>query len=90
MWRGASGATSEKPLLDSRLPDGPRVAAVIPPCSLRGVTLAIRKFTAPNFGLPELISVGSITKQAAAVLVKAVLDRHSNEHSVSSITSKPS
>src|SRR5579862_3248019 len=34
-----------KPILDSRLPDGSRVAAVIPPCSLRGVTLTIRKFT---------------------------------------------
>src|SRR5260370_27264739 len=28
-----------KPILDSRLPDGSRVAAVIPPCSLNGVTL---------------------------------------------------
>src|SRR5581483_7697522 len=34
-----------KPILDSRLPDGSRVAAVIPPCSVRGVTLTIRKFS---------------------------------------------
>ena len=33
-----------KPLLDTRLPDGSRVAAAFPPCSLHGVTLTIRKF----------------------------------------------
>ena len=32
-----------KPLLDTRLPDGSRVAAAFPPCSLHGVTLTIRK-----------------------------------------------
>ena len=31
--------SESKPILDSRLPDGSRVAAVIPPCSLAGVTL---------------------------------------------------
>src|SRR5262245_47616393 len=36
--------SESKPILDSRLPDGSRVAAVIPPCSLGGVTLTIRKF----------------------------------------------
>ena len=60
------------PILDSRLPDGSRVAAVIPPWSLAGVTLTIRKFHAPNFGLPELIALGSLTQEAAALLVKAV------------------
>jgi pilus assembly protein CpaF len=39
------------------------------------VTLTIRKFNAPNFGLPELISVGSVTREAADLLVKAVLER---------------
>src|SRR6266480_2519028 len=36
--------SEEQPLLDSRLPDGSRVAAVIPPCSIGGTTLTIRKF----------------------------------------------
>ena len=36
--------SEQKPILDSRLPDGSRVAAVIPPCSIHGVTLTIRKF----------------------------------------------
>ena len=73
--RLGSDISDEKPILDSRLPDGSRVAAVIPPCSLTGVTLTIRKFHAPNFGLPELIASGSLTQEAAALLVKAVLDR---------------
>src|SRR6185437_9711691 len=38
-----------KPILDSRLPDGSRVAAVIPPCSIHGVTLTIRKFSSRQF-----------------------------------------
>ncbi len=36
--------SESKPTLDSRLPDGSRVAAVIPPCSLNGETLTIRKY----------------------------------------------
>ncbi len=59
--RLGSDISDEKPILDSRLPDGSRVAAVIPPCSLTGVTLTIRRFNAPNFGLPELIATGSLT-----------------------------
>ena len=39
--------SESKPILDSRLPDGSRVAAVIPPCSLNGVTLTIRKVQFP-------------------------------------------
>src|SRR5215510_5120862 len=44
-----------KPILDSRLPDGSRVAAVIPPCSLGGVTLTIRKFNSRSFDIEDLI-----------------------------------
>ncbi|MGB2656556.1 MAG: ATPase, T2SS/T4P/T4SS family, partial [Candidatus Acidiferrum sp.] len=43
--------SESKPILDSRLPDGSRVAAVIPPCSLNGVTLTIRKFNSRHFGI---------------------------------------
>ena len=38
--------SEEQPLLDSRLPDGSRVAAALPPVSLGGTTLTIRKFQA--------------------------------------------
>src|SRR5258708_11353046 len=48
--------SESKPILDSRLPDGSRVAAVIPPCSLGGVTLTIRKFNTRHFDMEDLIS----------------------------------
>jgi pilus assembly protein CpaF len=67
--------SEEKPVLDSRLPDGSRVAAVIPPCSLHGVTLTIRKFNATHFGIQDLIRVGTITDELAAILEKAVVSR---------------
>ena len=47
-----------KPILDSRLPDGSRVAVVIPPCSLAGVTLTIRKFNSRHFEMADLIREG--------------------------------
>ena len=67
--------SEEKPILDSRLPDGSRVAAVIPPCSLQGVTLTIRKFNAKQFGIEELIQIGTLTQEVAEVLRTAVVNR---------------
>ena len=67
--------SEEKPILDSRLPDGSRVAAVIPPCSLQGVTLTIRKFNARHFGIKDLIEIGTITEALAETLKSAVADR---------------
>lgn len=67
--------SEEKPVLDSRLPDGSRVAAVIPPCSLHGVTLTIRKFNAKHFGIDDLIRVGTITDELATILQRAVVGR---------------
>src|SRR5438270_13614163 len=67
--------SESKPILDSRLPDGSRVAAVIPPCSLNGVTLTIRKFNARHFGIEDLIKVGTITDKLAAIIERAVVSR---------------
>lgn len=64
-----------KPILDSRLPDGSRVAAVIPPCSLNGVVLTIRKFNARNFGIEDLIRIGTITEELVEMLRTAVVNR---------------
>src|SRR5882724_3554377 len=44
-----------KPILDSRLPDGSRVAAVLPPCSIDGITLTIRKFNTRHFQMENLV-----------------------------------
>jgi pilus assembly protein CpaF len=64
-----------KPILDSRLPDGSRVAAVIPPCSVDGVTLTIRKFTAVQFGVEELVQAGTLERWLANQLEAYVLAR---------------
>lgn len=67
--------SESKPILDSRLPDGSRVAAVIPPCSLGGVTLTIRKFTSRNFSMEDLIRIGSLNRPLANKLEDYVLKR---------------
>jgi len=64
-----------KPILDSRLPDGSRVAAVIPPCSLHGVTLTIRKFHARHFEMQDLIDGGTLDRTLANRLEDYVLGR---------------
>jgi pilus assembly protein CpaF len=64
-----------KPILDSRLPDGSRVAAVIPPCSLRGVTLTIRKFNTRHFEMTDLVRCGTLNQPLANRLEDYVLHR---------------
>jgi len=64
-----------KPILDSRLPDGSRVAAVIPPCSLGGVTLTIRKFNSRHFDMEDVIRAGTLDRQLANKLEDYVLRR---------------
>lgn len=67
--------SESKPILDSRLPDGSRVAAIIPPCSLGGVTLTIRKFNTRHFGMEDLIRVGTLNRALANLLEDYVLQR---------------
>jgi pilus assembly protein CpaF len=64
-----------KPILDSRLPDGSRVAAVIPPCSLSGVTLTIRKFNTRHFEMNDLVRSGALDQPLANRLEDYVLRR---------------
>ena len=67
--------SESKPILDSRLPDGSRVAAVIPPCSLGGVTLTIRKFNTRRFEIEDLIRAGTLDRALANHLEDYVLAR---------------
>lgn len=65
----------EKPLLDSRLPDGSRVAAVFPPCAVNGTVLTIRKFHSKRYTADELVRTGSLTPEILGELGHAVLTR---------------
>src|SRR5258708_37851038 len=73
--RAGTDISEGTPVLDSRLPDGSRVAAVIPPCSLRGVTLTIRKFNTRHFDIQDLIAAGTLDQRLANRLEDYVLSR---------------
>lgn len=60
--------SNEEPRLDARLADGSRIHAVIPPCSLKGTTVAIRKFTQAKISMKDYIKLGAITPDAANFL----------------------
>ncbi len=67
--------SESKPILDSRLPDGSRVAAVMPPCSLSGVTLTIRKFNSRHFDIEDLIASATLDRGLANRLEDYLLQR---------------
>jgi Flp pilus assembly CpaF family ATPase len=56
----------ENPYMDARLPDGSRVAVVLPPCSRKGASLAIRKFSKEKLTVKDLIRFGSMTEEVVA------------------------
>lgn len=56
------------PIVDARLQDGSRVNIVLPPASLSGPTLTIRKFPEKPLLIEDLIQMGSISAEAAEVL----------------------
>jgi pilus assembly protein CpaF len=56
------------PMVDARLPDGSRVNAIIPPLSLGGPTLTIRKFSREPYTINDLISFGTVSARAAQFL----------------------
>lgn len=56
------------PIVDTRLPDGSRVNVVLPPISMKGATVTIRKFSKKPMTIEQLIKYGSITQEIADVL----------------------
>jgi pilus assembly protein CpaF len=56
------------PMVDARLPDGSRVNAIIPPLSLTGPTLTVRKFARDPYTINDLISFGTLSARAAQFL----------------------
>jgi len=56
------------PICDARLPDGSRVNAIVPPLSIDGPALTIRKFKRDKLTLEQLVKFGSITPEGAEVL----------------------
>lgn len=60
--------TNEEPRLDARLPDGSRIAAVIPPCARNGTTVSIRKFTQSKLNFKDYVQMGSLSMDGAQFL----------------------
>ena len=65
------------PYVDARLQDGSRVNAVIPPISLVGPVLTIRKFSKNPISVDQMVQFGSITNEAVQFL-KACVEAHLN------------
>lgn len=59
---------ADNPRLDARLPDGSRIAVVIPPMAACGTTVAIRKFSEEKLTLKDLINFGSLSPEGARFL----------------------
>ena len=60
------------PMVDARLADGSRVNVIVPPLSLDGSILTIRKFATDPFTVNDLIAMGTLTDPVASVLAAAV------------------
>ncbi|MFH1367824.1 MAG: ATPase, T2SS/T4P/T4SS family [Elusimicrobiota bacterium] len=63
------------PIVDARLPDGSRVNAVIPPISLVGPVITIRKFAKKKLTVEDLVNFGALTAEMAEFLKTCVLLR---------------
>ena len=61
------------PMVDARLPDGSRVNAVIPPLSLSGPVVTIRKFSKKRLDFGDLMRLGTLSTETAEFLQRCVL-----------------
>jgi pilus assembly protein CpaF len=61
------------PMLDARLPDGSRINAVLPPLSLSGPILTIRKFGRERYDFEDMIRLGTLTRDAVDLLTACLM-----------------
>lgn len=64
------------PMVDARLPDGSRVNAVIPPISLEGTIVSIRKFRKRPFEMKELVGNDTLTDAMSVFLQSLIKSKH--------------
>jgi pilus assembly protein CpaF len=60
------------PMVDARLPDGSRVNAVLPPLSLSGPLVTIRKFSKRRLDLDDIVRLGTLTPETVDFLERCV------------------
>jgi len=65
----------DSPMVDARLPDGSRVNAIIPPVSIDGPSITIRKFQRGKLAIDQLVEIGSLSKFMAEFIRACVLSR---------------
>lgn len=63
------------PIADTRLSDGSRVNIVLPPASLDGPAVTIRKFAKTPYTMERLVELGALSEEARAYLEKAVIEK---------------
>jgi len=61
-----------QPMVDARLPDGSRVNAIIPPLSLKGPSITIRKFSKNPYSITDLMRFGTLNAPMSKLLEAAV------------------
>jgi pilus assembly protein CpaF len=61
-----------QPMVDARMPDGSRVNAVLPPLSLTGPLMTIRRFGNERLGLDDMVRIGTLTPETSDLLARCV------------------
>ncbi|MFZ4540312.1 MAG: CpaF family protein [Rickettsiales bacterium] len=65
----------DRPMVDSRLPDGSRVNIVAPPMAVDGVSISIRKFPSKQITLESMVQAGNLTPELAKFLSECIRTR---------------
>jgi pilus assembly protein CpaF len=65
----------ERPMIDTRLPDGSRVNIVAPPMAVDGVSISIRKFPSRHITLDTMVEAGHVTPELAKFLSECCAKR---------------